>query len=64
MKPLSPAFNRASAIYDAFSTFVLILWVLAIDEDRQRREKERRRKRQAVMQPKRRPAHFPAPCPF
>jgi hypothetical protein len=64
MKPLSPAFNCATAWHHGFSTFALLLFVLAIDEARQRREKERKRRRRAFAKPQYRPAPCPAPHPF
>lgn len=64
MKQLSPAFNRAAVTYSGFSTFAMLLFAIAIDDDRQRREKQRRRKRQAFAQPERIPAPSSAPCPF
>jgi hypothetical protein len=60
MSHLKPAFTRANTTYHGFSRFGLLLWAIAIDDDRQRREKERRKKWQAHI-PRRTPAAVPRP---
>jgi len=44
MPSLKPAFDNAKAPSYGLSLFWLMVWAVAIDNDRQRRETERRRK--------------------
>ena len=53
MQPLSPAFARATVPDQCSSTFWMLLWIIVLDDTRQRRERERRRRRQAYAQPQR-----------
>jgi hypothetical protein len=42
----------------------MLLWIIVLDDTRQRREKERRRRRQAYAQPQRKPTPPRGPRPF
>lgn len=64
MISISTTFTRAATgktdTDPVFSTFWMLVWAIAIDDDRQRREKERRRKREQAQQP-RKPKPPPGP---
>lgn len=66
MSSLKPAFDRAKATTFGLTPLEIMLWIVAIDEDRQRREREkkRRRERQALAKPQRKPAPPRGPRPF
>lgn len=65
MTSLKPAFDRAKASHFGLRPLAIMFWIVAIDEDRQRREreKERRRERRALRQAQRKLSR-PAPKPF
>jgi hypothetical protein len=62
MSPLKPAFTRANTTYHGFSRFGFLLWAIAIDDDRQRREKEQERRKWQAPMPRR--ATVPVLRPF
>lgn len=58
---LKSAFNRARVQPSLIDPFWLMVWAVAIDDDRQRREKERRRKREAFARAQQHKASAPRP---
>lgn len=64
MDSLKPAFDRAKAVNHGLDLFTILLWIIAIDEDRQQRERQKKKRRERQAQqvcPPRKPA---GPRPF
>ena len=61
MESLKPVFARASGQNTGFSIFWMLVWAVAIDDDRQRREKEQREKRDRHAKAQRKPLSGPKP---
>ncbi len=55
MKSIKLTFTRAVTGMTGFSIFWLMIFAVAIDDDRQRREKKRREKRNRLAIPPRKP---------
>ena len=62
MESLKPTFNRAAHAPTGVSLFWLLMFAIAIDDDRQRREKDRREKRDRHAKPQRKPPSGLRPC--
>jgi len=66
MNSLKSAFDRAKAPTFGLAPLAIMFWIVAIDEDGQRREREKksRRERQALAKPQRKVSPPRGPRPF
>ena len=61
MESIKLTFTRAATGKTGFITFWLLMFAIAIDDDRQRYEAQRRKKRDRHARPRRKPPSAPRP---